>query len=127
MEKDIKILEEYTEKNIPCDSCRYCGERPNVTKAVRNLIARNKELEQNYINPSKARFTYFDNGKGTKVVIEGFIPKSKVREKIEEKMSYCRLEQKEEESTEGKNSLHKKYWKMYEDLLENLKKQILED
>lgn len=55
------------------------------TDCIRHLIARNKEMEQNYINPSKARFTYFDNGKGTKVVIEGFIPKSKVKEKIENK------------------------------------------
>ena len=51
---------------------------------LKELKEKNKELEQNYINPSKARFSYFDNEKGTKVVIEGFIPKSKVKEKIEE-------------------------------------------
>lgn len=54
-------------------------------KELRNLIARNKDLEKNYINPNKARISYFDKGKGTKVVIEGFIPKSKVKEKIDSK------------------------------------------
>ena len=53
-------------------------------QAIEHLIVRNKELEQNYINPSKARFSYYDTDKGKKVVIEGFIPKSKVRERIKE-------------------------------------------
>ena len=42
-----------------------------------------RELEKNYINPSKARISYHDTKKGTEVVIEGFIPVSKAKEKIE--------------------------------------------
>lgn len=95
LEKLIKLRKEKCKGKIEFDTC-IVG-----TKAIEHLIARNKELkdkcielsttidalktdnkelEENYINPSKARFTYFDNGKGTKVVIEGFIPKSKVEE-----------------------------------------------
>ena len=43
-----------------------------------------KELE-NYINPSKARISYFDTKKGANVVIEGFIPKQKIEEKLEKR------------------------------------------
>lgn len=58
---------------------------------IKTLIAENKELKeknkkikQEYINPNKARISYFDHKKRTNVVIEGFIPKSKVKELIEE-------------------------------------------
>lgn len=78
MEEDIKQCEDLIRI---LDKTSETGKSKH-TDCIRNLIARNKELEQNYINPSKARFTYFDNGKGTKVVIEGFISKSKVREKL---------------------------------------------
>lgn len=75
MEEDIKILEKYTEKDIPCDSCRYCTERPKVSKAVRNLIAKYKELE--VINKMQEyRISVIDERE--------LIPKSLVKEKIEE-------------------------------------------
>lgn len=80
MEEDIKILEKYTEKDIPCDSCRYCRERPNVTKAVRNLIVRYKELEKEKL--SKSGIYKIDIN-----LKENYIPKSKVQEKIEELQS----------------------------------------
>ena len=58
---------------------------------IKTLIAENKELKeenekikQEYINPNKARISYFDYKKRINVVIEGFIPKSKVEELIEE-------------------------------------------
>lgn len=80
MEEDIKQCEDLIRI---LDKTSETGKSKH-TDCIRNLIARNKELEQNYINPSKARFSYFDNGKGTKVVIEGFIPKSKLRELLKE-------------------------------------------
>ena len=62
----------------------------NYYTAILNLIAENKELKeknkkikQEYINPNKARISYFDHKKRTNVVIEGFIPKSKVEETIQ--------------------------------------------
>ena len=64
-------------------------ERTLLREAISNLIAENKELKeknkkikQEYINPNKARISYFDYKKRTNVVIEGFIPKSKVEEII---------------------------------------------
>lgn len=96
MEEDIKILNklekvfaELKKDDEEGHSSAYEIQWEDI-RAIEHLIAKNKELEQNYINPSKARFTYFDNGKGTKVVIEGFIPKSKVKEKIEEKIEYLK-------------------------------------
>lgn len=75
MEKDIKVLEKYVEKDIPCNSCKYCTERPKVAGALRNLIKRNKELEE--LLEEKTIRVGFENK-------EDYIPKSKVREKIEE-------------------------------------------
>ena len=86
MEEDIKILENLKERKLYFTSSMFqtgwveLGEREK--QAIENLIARNKDLEKNYINPNKARISYFDKGKGTEVVIEGFIPVSKVQEKI---------------------------------------------
>ena len=54
-----------------------------LIKAYEILQNKVKELE-NYINPSKARISYFDTKKGANVVIEGFIPKQKIKDKIEE-------------------------------------------
>lgn len=86
LEEDIKILEDlfYDDESFEPNGYVEIFLHKNEQEAIKHLIARNKELEQNYINPSKARFTYFDNGKGTKVVVEGFIPKSKVRELLKE-------------------------------------------
>ena len=62
----------------------------NNYEKIQNEI---KELE-NYINPSKARISYFDTKKGTNVVIEGFIPKQKIKDKIEElRKAYEKMEQ----------------------------------
>lgn len=55
----------------------------NVLNNYEILQNKVKELE-NYINPSKARISYFDTKKGANVVIEGFIPKQKIKDKIEE-------------------------------------------
>lgn len=93
MEEDIKKLEKYTEKDIPCDSCRYCGERPNVSKALRNLIARYKELEQEKEKYKKLAnenlrneiiFREKEQPEDVYIKQEMYIPKSKVQEKIEE-------------------------------------------
>ena len=90
MEKDIKIINEIFMKQAEQNAKHHFwfeidyDDTQKLKQAIEHLIARNKELEENYINPSKARFSYYDTGKGTKVVIEGFIPKSKIKEKIEE-------------------------------------------
>ena len=77
--EDIKMIEDVLKDK---DTKFWIGTQG--IQAIEKLIARYKELEKNYINPNKARISYFDKGKGTKVVIEGFIPKSKVQEKIED-------------------------------------------
>lgn len=59
-------------------------------KAIANVLNNYEKIQneikelRNYINPSKARISYFDTKKGTNVVIEGFIPKQKIKDKIEE-------------------------------------------
>ena len=55
----------------------------NVLNNYEKIQNEVKELE-NYINPSKARISYFDTKKRAIVVIEGFIPKQKIKDKIEE-------------------------------------------
>ncbi len=47
-EEIIKKLKSYTETAIPCDSCRYCIERPNIYYAIQGLLdLYNKEKEKN--------------------------------------------------------------------------------
>ena len=59
-------------------------------KAIANVLNNYEKIQneikelRNYINPSKARISYFDTKKGANVVIEGFIPKQKIKDKIEE-------------------------------------------
>ena len=77
MEEDIKVLEEFIEEY----NASYPNEEewvviyPNQVKAIENLIKRNKELE--VINKMQEyRISVIDERE--------LIPKSKVREKIEE-------------------------------------------
>ena len=101
MEKGIKILEEFINNDFQKDKLERnekggfkigtIYKTTELNPALENLIKRYKELEKenaeiknNYINPSKARISYYDTKKGTEVVIEGFIPKSKIKEKIKE-------------------------------------------
>ena len=73
-----RILQDYTrQKQINEEYKKINGE----------LREKVKKLE-NYINPSKARISYFDTKKGANVVIEGFIPKQKIKDKIEELKPY---------------------------------------
>lgn len=117
MEEDIKILEKYTEKDIPCDSCRYCGERPNVTKAVRNLIVRYKELEKEKL--SKSGIYKIDIN-----LKENYIPKSKVQEKIEHRIK--KLEKMQEEDTKFDDRYYDEY--DYEmTLLKSIERELIED
>lgn len=76
MEEDIKILEELLQGAK--DNGMYNNNK--YFYSIENLIKGYRELKKNYINPSKARISYYDTKKGTEVVIEGFIPKSKVKE-----------------------------------------------
>lgn len=48
--KTIELLNKYTDRNFPCDSCKYCSERPNVNYSIKillNLIEKQqKEIEK---------------------------------------------------------------------------------
>lgn len=78
MEEDIKILEEFIKTGYHTLMIKYGKDRIQTNKmverAIENLIARNKYLEENRIW-SEATL------EGLK---EDFIPKSKIKEKIEE-------------------------------------------
>ena len=81
LEEDIKVLEE----NIN-NGTIYCLCGNTINKAIENLIARNKELEEkNFYLPAW--------------VGKNYIPKSKVRERIEE---YNKLQ--EEMTTKNHNA-----------------------
>ena len=69
-----RILQDYTRQK------QINEEYQKINEELREKV---KESE-NYINPSKARISYFDTKKGANVVIEGFIPKQKIKDKIEE-------------------------------------------
>lgn len=108
MEEDIKVLEEFIEKNIK--SSLRTELNANELQAIENLIKRNKELEEKNIklqkrnnrqfklfgkrdkeieNLKNANKTLYElcQGKAMQEFINNecdYIPKSKVREKIEE-------------------------------------------
>lgn len=94
IEEDIKVLKNI-EKLRRIEFKHYVTDREE--QALKNILLyytkqmqTNEELRKkvkelgNYINPSKARISYFDTKKGANVVIEGFIPKQKIKAKIEE-------------------------------------------
>lgn len=54
----------------------------NLIKENKELKEKNKKLENEYINPSKIRFSYYDNTKGMEVVLNGFTANSKLKEII---------------------------------------------
>lgn len=74
MEEDIKILEEYLDKQDRKFVSEY---RLMILQAIENLIARNKELE---VKLKLSKELYYD---ACKCLLDT-IDKSKVREKIEE-------------------------------------------
>lgn len=95
IEEDVRILKRYLQ-NFKCygeiikndEIIKFIDYKEikaieNVLEAYEILQNKIKELE-NYINPSKARISYFDTKKGANVVIEGFIPKQKIKDKIEQ-------------------------------------------
>lgn len=79
MEEDIWLLEESLKAKL------FFTDRYYI--ALENLLTRYKQLEEenkNYINPSKARTSYFDTKKGIYVMIEGYVPEHLIEQKIEE-------------------------------------------
>lgn len=84
LNEDIKILENYiyNEKETMKELLVQAIE--NLLKRYKELEEENKERKNNYINPSKARISYYDTKKGTEVVLEGFIPISVIQNKIDE-------------------------------------------
>lgn len=89
-EEILKILNSYTTDLF------HSYKEDVILKAIRNLLdlynkekeknkeleEKNKKLEHEYINPSRARFSYYDNTKGMKIVINGFTANSKLKEII---------------------------------------------
>lgn len=86
MEKEIENLIEELIKVTPEMLSKKGLKLFNTIMAILN---ENAELKKNYINPSKARMLYCNTKKGTEVVIEGFVPKSKIKEKKEEEHQKC--------------------------------------
>ena len=60
----------------------------NIVEKQQKEIEELKEKNKNMIDFSKLRLSYYDNGKGMQVIIEGFISKNKIKEKIEEYKDY---------------------------------------
>ena len=94
IEEDIErckeLIKDKHKEWIGLTNQKAIGNVLNNYEKIQNEI---KEL-RNYINPSKARISYFDTKKGTNVVIEGFIPKQKIKDKIEElRKAYEKMEQ----------------------------------
>lgn len=81
-DKDIKILEGYLKGDKIYDT--------ELDNALRNLIARYKELEERYWKREKRYTNYYNNlkerhEKNLSNLLDDYIPKSKVKEKIEYK------------------------------------------
>ena len=72
MEEDIKILEEFTES-----SCCLASQE-EIIECVKNLIKGYRELEEQI-----DKHVYFETT-NPKEIEKNFIPKSKIKEKIEE-------------------------------------------
>lgn len=54
--KTIELLNKYTDRNFPCDSCKYCSERPNVNYSIKillNLIEKQQKEIQRLIEIEK--------------------------------------------------------------------------
>lgn len=57
-----------------------CANNIRAIDTILDLYKQEKEKNKNCINPDKTRISYFDTKKGMQVVIEGFIPKSKLKQ-----------------------------------------------
>lgn len=84
MEEDIKILEEFFKRDV--EFFKNLGERAilqdNEIQAIENLIKRNKELEEELKHKEQGEL--IKSNLIEKIIEKIYIPKSKVREKIEE-------------------------------------------
>ena len=78
--KELEAEVESQDKTID----KLVEEQEEREKYTHSLEEENKELKNNYINPSKARISYYDTKKGTEVVIEGFIPISVIQNTLKE-------------------------------------------
>ena len=106
MEEDIEILEEYIN----------CGFNENEEiRAIKNLLTRYKELEEE----NKTQLEAFELGKESsrKRIEYDYIPKSKVKEKIEE---LDKEEKRELKGTKGQDRYYIKQKYMY-------KRKVLEE
>lgn len=85
IEKDKKHRIEtiYDEKPLFRDILQDLLDLYNKEKEKnKELKEKNKKLENEYINPSKARFSYYDNTKRMEILINGFTANSKLKEII---------------------------------------------
>ena len=97
MEEDKKILKKYIEEykeikelykddGIEVEAVVEISveDFEHIVNTIEELEKENKELKETYINPSQAKLMYYDAKKGTEVILQGFIPKSKIEDKIKE-------------------------------------------
>lgn len=80
LKRNKELQEEVESQDKTIDNLIEC--QTEREKYTHSLEEENKRLKKNYINPSKARISYYDTKKGTEVVIEGFIPISVIQNKI---------------------------------------------
>ena len=96
MEEDIKVLEEYLDKE---DRKFVSKDRLKFLQAIENLIKRNKELEEENTRQHELLCNIHDKYQ------KDYIPKSKVREKIEEE------KKKIKEDLENYKKIEDESWK----------------
>lgn len=122
MEEDIKLLESQIQTCKECKfaTCEQCEISWREVKAIENLKARNKKLE--YENKTLKGFV---SSIYNETPEEDYIPKSKVKEKIEELVNKidgtnkgfiyaCQVDLLEE-LIEDVSEKKKEYWAKYED------------
>ena len=92
MEEDIKILEQYISEWDEClkdsnvgnlEAWKEVKKQIKVNQAIKNLIARNKELEKHYEHKQEYINGEVFSAKQMYFIDDEYIPKSKIEEKIE--------------------------------------------
>ena len=131
----LKLKVNITKKQIEDGSLfLYVEDTKKEIEAIQSLLdLYEKEKEKNKLTGNDIenfkREAYMlgkaDENKAMIGVIQRhYISKDKIREKIENKIAYCRAEELEDRYIGDK---HSQYWGMYRELLEKLEKQLLEE
>lgn len=101
----------------------YCFPNPTSIELKDKDVNLIEELIDLYIKLQyKLEVEKIDNKYNQEERDEETIPRYKIREKIETWESICRAEQ-----LEGLNDNHTEYWSCFEDVLEKIKEQLLQE